>query len=510
VNCIREHGADLVVLFPVYESKVKDGQIVYKVRLVGDGRTHYSAGKTYAATPSREELLIVLHIVAALDWDYAHVDEIRAFLNATYKGQTRVFTKLKHDDNFFEVKGALYGLKTSPKDYQDEVAERLKSLGYKRLVMCNCIYILREVDGRIVIIYDFVDDFIFTGYPREFVEAKIIELRSKASTTDPVWNAEAVLGLELSRDRERRIICVRMTQKIEEMYKKFEINFNRKVDIPMPTSGYIIKDEQVESMPVNKSVMLNHKGIKLYMGMVGSLIWVNGIRLDIMFVVMYLSWSTKAPRQHHLDMAVYCIAYLYQSKDLPLVLGGDSKFEINAYSDASVGTAPRGRSVIGHLAKLNPRAGAIYAKSTATQSVHTSSFESELDGVSLCFKTVSRVKNIMTELCQELEQFSRSFSDNEAMIKFVHGDGVAKGVRHMELRMWFVREKYKYGDIILEFLEGVNMPADKLTKLGNRASHAVFRSEILGLGLLDKCFESLSEKLGQSEDDVVESDEEQD
>jgi hypothetical protein len=500
ISCIRDHNADLVILFPVYESKIKDGVTVYKVRLVGDGRTHYSAQGTYAATPSREELLIVFHIIAALDWDYAHVDEIRAFLNAKYKGQNRVFTKLKHGDKYYEVKGALYGLKTSPKDYQDEVADRLKQLGYRRLVMCSCIYILIE-NGKVVIIYDFVDDFIFTGYPREFVDAKISEMRCTTSTTSPVWDAASVLGLELERHRERRIICVRMTKKITEIYKKFEINFTRKVCIPMPTSGYVIKDSQFESMSPDKSKLLDKKGIKLYMGMVGCLIWVNGIRLDVLFVVMYLSWSTKSPRQHHLDMAIYCIAYLYQSRDLPLVLGGSSKIEINAYTDASVGTGMNGRSVIGHLAKLNSQAGAIYAKSTATQGVHLSSFESELDGTASCMKTVSRIKNILTELCQEFEQFSKLFSDNEAMIKFVKGEGVAKGVRHMELRMWFIREKYKHGDIILEFMEGVRMPADKLTKLGNKASHAAFRREILGLGLLD-----WAESMDQDEESEDEQD----
>jgi hypothetical protein len=44
---IKNHGADLVVLFPVYEEKIKDGQTVFKLRLVGDGRTHYHAGSTY-------------------------------------------------------------------------------------------------------------------------------------------------------------------------------------------------------------------------------------------------------------------------------------------------------------------------------------------------------------------------------------------------------------------------------------------------------------------------------
>ena len=55
-----------MILFPVYIEKIKDGQTVYKVRLVGNGKTHYNAGETYSPTPSKEELLILLHILLVI------------------------------------------------------------------------------------------------------------------------------------------------------------------------------------------------------------------------------------------------------------------------------------------------------------------------------------------------------------------------------------------------------------------------------------------------------------
>ena len=483
LDCIRNHGADLVILFPVYEEKIRDGERVYKVRLVGDGRTHNHPGNTYAATPSREELLILLHVIAGLGWHYALVDEIRAFLNAKYKGKNRVFAKLKGDQKFFEVKGALYGLKTSPKDYQDEVVARLLKLGYTRLVMCSCMYVLVK-DGNIVVIYDFVDDFVFAGNNKAFLVEKINEWRDVTATTEPVFDPPDVLGMELTRDYERKVICVRMTGKIDEAYKKFVGTYNRKVSIPMPTAGYIIKDEQYEQLPEEKRQILGKKGIHEYMSVIGCLIWITGVRMEILFTVMYLSWSTKVPRQHHLDMAKYCVVYLYQSRDLPLVLGGDSELKITAYTDASLGTATKGRSVIGHMVKLNERGGAIFAKSTATQGVHLSSFEAELDGTSAALKSISRVENILTELRMLFADVSVLYGDNEAMIKFVRGEGVAKGVRHMELRMWFIREKYQEGRVDLQHMQGVRLPADKLTKLGNRSSHAEFTGQVLGLQML--------------------------
>ena len=79
---------------------------------------------------------------------------------------------------------------------------------------------------------------------------------------------------------------------------------------------------------------------------------------------------------------------------------------------------------------------------------------------------------------------SQLYSDNQAMINFVKGEGVAKGVRHMELRMWYVREQYQKGQIILDYMPGEIIPTDKLTKLGTVMEHEIFRDNILGLKLL--------------------------
>ncbi len=85
-DMLNYQGADLVLLFPVYETEIKNGEQVDKVRLVNDGRTHYLA-LNICCTPSRtqrvaiykELLLVLMHILATLDWTYYHVDEIRAF-----------------------------------------------------------------------------------------------------------------------------------------------------------------------------------------------------------------------------------------------------------------------------------------------------------------------------------------------------------------------------------------------------------------------------------------------
>ncbi len=484
-NCIFKEGADLVILFPVYEQKMRDGKLVYKVRLVSDGRTHYNAGMTYSATPSREELLILLHLIAAFDWEYVHLDEKRAFLSAPYQGEKPIFTKFRgKGTQFYQILGALYGLKTSPKDYQDSQAKRFLKLGYKRLTMCSCIYIYQEGD-KIVIVYVFVDDFIFTGNSRDFLEAKINEFRTVASTTEPDWNAPVVLGLEISRIRDRKVITCKMTGKIEEVCQRFgACQTQKKRSVPIPPTHFIIKDEDFAEIPAAKARFLTASERSDYLAVIGSLIWISGLRLDILFAVLYLTWATKTPRQHHFDCAILILEYLYQTKEMPLVLGGMLALLLIAYSDASLGTATRGRSTIGHLARLSPLAGAIFAQAKATATVMTSSFECELDGAATAVKTMSRIRNILTELQQHLSEVPTLYCDNLAMVEFIKGNGVAKSVRHMELRQWYIREQVLLGHLQALHHPGRTLPADKLTKLSDSASFQPFVYDIMGHALL--------------------------
>ena len=104
------------------------------IRDRGNGSHHkIDKNDTYAPTPSREEMLVLLHLVAHKNWQLFLADEIRAFLTARYTGDTRMIAKLRGDKSkFWEVLGALYGLKTSPKDYNSSLFFRMvEKLGFK-------------------------------------------------------------------------------------------------------------------------------------------------------------------------------------------------------------------------------------------------------------------------------------------------------------------------------------------------------------------------------------------
>ncbi|CAM9944435.1 unnamed protein product [Sphacelaria rigidula] len=289
--------------------------------------------------------------------------------------------------------------------------------------------------------------------------------------------------MELVRDYNSNTISIYMRDKIRELAEKFHMTNSKVKHVPIPQSGYIVHDHQFEELSDIKRSFLDNKGRERYMQIVGSLIWLNGVRLDIIFATTYLAWFTKAPRQHHMDMALYVVSYLYHSIDIPLVLGGSDDVGIIGSTDASLGTGPKGRSISAVFMRLGDKSGGVIAKSNAGHTVSLSSFEAELDACSRGMKVMRFLVNLLKQLGIEQNQPVLN-CDNQAMIGFVKGEGVAKGVRHMELRMWYTREQYLMQNFNLEYMSGKILSADKFTKLGDRLDHQEFLRDVQGLSLL--------------------------
>jgi hypothetical protein len=116
-----------------------------------------------------------------------------------------------------------------------------------------------------------------------------------------------------------------------------------KRNVPIPTTGYLVHDQDFDQLPATDSAFLSKPDITLYMQLVGVFIWIQqGVRPEVLFAALYLSWFTaQKPRQHHLNLANYVSGYLYTMQNIPLVLGGTSPVSIHSNTDASLATGPR-------------------------------------------------------------------------------------------------------------------------------------------------------------------------
>jgi hypothetical protein len=143
----------------------------------------------------------------------------------------------------WSVRGALYGLKTSPRHYRDEVLRRLGEMGFIRMEKCVCIFLRGSV-----IVFEFVDDFILSGPIKGEVESAIKEYRERAVTTEPIWDPMSILGHEISRDRDKKTIELGMKGKIEELVNQYGEERIRRRTAPMRKEQFIVKEEELDEL----------------------------------------------------------------------------------------------------------------------------------------------------------------------------------------------------------------------------------------------------------------------
>ena len=62
-----------------------------------------------------------------------------------------------------------------------------------------------------------VDDFIFWGTDDAYTQQHKIDFRKLASTSEPVQNPSSVLGYEIERDREHKLIKITNKAKIAKV-----------------------------------------------------------------------------------------------------------------------------------------------------------------------------------------------------------------------------------------------------------------------------------------------------
>ena len=312
-----------------------------------------------------------------------------------------------------------------------------------------------------------------------------------------------------------RTITLSLESKTRDMYDyviakdlcaRLKINIETARYVPASANSIIVGDTAFEGeSPREWGTLCTPEEVSEYLTLVGGHLWQLGVRWEVLFCVLYLTWQTHKPRLHHLRVAVKLVLYLYQSMSYTkLVLGGTDPLEILTYSDMSLNTAPNGKSVIGYGTRLGKHAGLVCGKCKASVDVVLSSFEGELEGVEWAAKNNSSVDEklniaamtesfkqsaMVTNVIMELGKFVNTrkvFSDNEAMINFVNGKAQGKGMKHATLRLWYMRGQINRGYELL-WMSGKMILADGMTKCLPITEQEAHVKEVMGHRMLKDC-----------------------
>jgi hypothetical protein len=174
--------------------------------------------------------------------------------------------------------------------------------------------------------------------------------------------------------------------------------------------------------------------------------------------------------------------YLFNTKALPLVLGGEG-IEFECYSDASFGILEERKSVKAHLARTNQKSGAFIANASTIKNTVTSVWEAEVNAASDAVDTFLYSKNVALDLRYPFNG-SQILIDNKSTIHWLQGESVSTNTKHVETRLFKMRQLIKSGNINLEYVKSEENVADILTKSLSVKKFRKLRGILLGHGLV--------------------------
>jgi hypothetical protein len=446
-------------------------------RIVCDGSCDTREDEfTYAECPDRT----ILHVMTSIDsvekaWVY-QADIQRAYLQATSLDRNLVVITSSipaFGEALMLLDKGLYGAKKSALSFQVWTDEKLVKLKYVKMNIAKSIYIKR-VNDRVIRIYRHSDDFRISCTNLEVLQAEIIVLEVEFDFGEKGFTLlERFLGCEYERIDQQgnpcpngQITLVRCAEKIDSMADQysdlrdmFKIS-NTHQYTHLPTDPLRDDDKLDEEMRKPLTVQL----VRRYMSIVGSIGYVAcSVRMAIRFAHFVLARRLQNPRRWDLYMSVWVLEYLIATRDMPLVLGGDT-YSLRVRCDASLGSLPDRRSVGAHVLTTSMRSGACYVMCSVIKSVVVSIFEAELNAYVDGLDTMLYVMHACDEMLYVRTDDNYALTDSESTLNWIESGIASRKSRHVELRLHRARQIILGGEITAGHVDTKDNISDLFTK----------------------------------------------
>nr|GEV09004.1 retrotransposon protein, putative, Ty1-copia subclass [Tanacetum cinerariifolium] len=150
------------------------------------------------------------------------------------------------------LKKSLYSLKQSPRQWYKRFDEYMLSNGFKRSSYDGCVYYMSYALGEYSYLLLYVDDMMIACKSKAEI-GSIKSLLKKEFDIKELGEAKKILGMEIVRDRSRKILRVSQSRYVSKILNNFRID-NGKL-VKMPVGGHFkmsLKDCPVRACNVEK------------------------------------------------------------------------------------------------------------------------------------------------------------------------------------------------------------------------------------------------------------------
>ena len=363
---------------------------------------------------------------------------------------------------------AIYGLKTSSKDYVDAFSKKILEFEhdgckFERLQMDACIFRFIGKNGEEIILCHYVDDLIVGTNNLELREKLLSHIREKWAVTDE-GEMSRFVGLNFARKANGRRWELSCTPYIERIGARFGADDGRYFDTPMD-SGFVVTPEDLKEEATAE--MMSE-----YRSLIGSLGFAaTTVRYDIAYAVSVLSRYLMNPNRKVIDAAKRVVRYLLKTKDFKIVwsteegeISSDRVNKMWGAVDASFASdLVTRRSHSGFLIFNN--GGCISWKSGLQKLVTLSSCESEFVGLCSAVVEIRYLRQLMEELGKPQQEGTVLWEDNKACIILAEGETSSGGrSKHIDVKFRYIAENVKSGEVCVRYIPTSWNYADMMTK----------------------------------------------
>lgn len=424
----------------------------FKARLVARGftQTHgIDFWDTFSPVIRMESVRMILAIAAEMGLKIRQFDVKTAFLNGELKEEIYMRQPQGFEDASGQIcllKKSLYGLKQSPRCWNEKFVESIKELGLTQSSADPCVFVGGN-DGLLILGF-YVDDGLIVSDSETELQRVMSGLMKKFEMSE--CNFGLFLGMEIHRDSSG--IYLGQQRYAERVLETYRMSTSHPVSTPSnnncPNSVLSLRST---SFPYREAV--------------GSLMYLAVMtRPDLAFAVGVASRHLENPTEEDIQRIKTILKYLKGTTGLRLVFPANSSgnVRLSAYCDSDyAGDVDTRRSTSGYACLLGR--ACVSWRSERQRVVATSTTEAEYIAAAEAVKELVWLERLRQELIHD-NLVPLLLMDNQGAIRLVENQVLHRRTKHIDVRYHFIREKFNEGCFEIRGVGTKDQAADMLTK----------------------------------------------
>lgn len=432
----------------------------FKARWVAKGFTQVQGVDFHEIFASVAHKDTIRTFLAMVNWHRLHCDQVdikAAFLNGELKETIYMEPPEGLDtppNKVYRLKKSLYGLRQSPRCFNDELDAWLRSQGFVPSIADPCLYVYLK-ERVLVMLTVHVDDQLIASNNRSALDIFKRKHNAAFECTDhgPV---NYFLGFNVTRDVQRRVLSISQEHYFTHLLERFDMTDAKPAATPLP-SDFVAKDVTDQQYDAAKHLP--------YREIVGSVMYAATIsRPDLAFSAGLLArFMTKWSAEHY-RAAKHLLRYVKGTIDYALTFDASScERTLQGYVDADWGgclTSRHSTSGYGNILF-----GALVGwKARRQPTVALSTMEAELSAACDATKQAAWLRQILQDLHVPVKGPIRYFCDNQGAIAAAANPGQHDKRKHMGMKAHYVTDEVKKGRVAFDYIPTEDNAADLLTK----------------------------------------------